>query len=104
MSQTAPILDYHPASEKRSLLALYRAIPLYLRILIALIVGVVAGVLFGERVSFLHWVSAIILRFLGAIAPALILVAVIDSILNANIKGRGAARMVYLLILNTLVA
>lgn len=104
MSQSAPILDYHPHAEKRSLLSLYRAVPLYLRIVIALTLGVIAGVLLRERATPFHWISAIILRFLGAVAPALILVAVIDSILNANIKGRGAARMIYLLILNTLVA
>lgn len=104
MSEPAPILDYHPDTEERSLLKLYRSVPLYLRILIGLILGLVAGILLGEKAEPLHWVSAIILRFLGALAPALILVAVIDSILNANIKGRGAARMLCLLVLNTLVA
>jgi len=104
MSEPAPILDYHPAADKRSLLTLYRSIPLYLRIVVALILGIILGLLLGENATPFHWVSAIILRFLGALAPALILVAVIDSIINANIKGTGAARMVYLLILNTLVA
>ena len=104
MSESEPILDYHPSTSRRSLLTLYRAVPLYLRIVIALAIGILLGVLLGERAEPLHWISQIILRFLGALAPALILVAVIDSILNADIKGRGAARMIYLLILNTLVA
>lgn len=104
MSEPAPILDYHPHPEERSLLTIYRSIPLYLRILTSLILGLIAGILLGKNAEPLHWVSAIILRFLGALAPALILVAVIDSILNANIKGRGAAKLLYLLVLNTLVA
>lgn len=109
MSENAPILDYRgplPADEEtsHSLLEMYRKVPLYIRILIALALGVAIGTIFGGRVVWLHWISAIILRFLGALAPALILVAVIDSILNANIQGRGAARLLYLLLINTLVA
>jgi DAACS family dicarboxylate/amino acid:cation (Na+ or H+) symporter len=60
--------------------------------------------LLGHRAEHLKIVSQIILRFLGALAPALILVAVIDAILNAQIRGGSAGRMVRLLILNTLVA
>ena len=82
----------------------YRAVPLYLRILIGLLLGIAIGLLLGERAEWLKFVSQIILRFLGALAPALILVAVIDAIVNANIKGRGAAHMVFLLVLNTIVA
>jgi Na+/H+-dicarboxylate symporter len=104
MSQQAPhILDYHGKHEQ-SLMARYRAVPLYLRILIGLVLGVTIGLLFGDRVEWMKLVSQVILRFLGALAPALILVAVIDSIVNANIKGRGAAHMVFLLVLNTVVA
>jgi Na+/H+-dicarboxylate symporter len=90
--------------QPRGLLALYRSVPLYVRILVALIVGVILGELLGERTEPMKWVSHIILRFLGALAPALILVAVMDSILNAKIQGRGAARLAFLLVLNTLVA
>src|SRR5260221_14187965 len=104
MPQSPPILDYHPAEKQRTLLGLYRAVPLYLRILVGLALGVVIGLLLGQRAEHLKFVSQIILRCLGALAPALILVAVIDSILNANIKGRGAAHLAFLLVLNTLVA
>jgi Na+/H+-dicarboxylate symporter len=103
MPPLPPILDYAP-HEKRTLLSLYRSIPLYLRILIGLALGVLIGMLLGSRAEHLKFVSQIILRCLGALAPALILVAVIDSILNANVKGRGAAHLAFLLILNTTVA
>src|SRR6266700_7484304 len=104
MTQPDRILDYHPAEKSFSLLRLYRSVPLYLRILVALGIGIALGVLLGPNAEPLKWVSQIILRFLGALAPALILVAVIDSILNANIHGRSAGRLIYLLALNTLVA
>ena len=104
MTQSDRILDYHPAQEGFSLLRFYRSVPLYVRILVALAIGIGLGALLGEDAEPLKWVSQIILRFLGALAPALILVAVIDSILNANIHGRSAGRLVYLLALNTLIA
>jgi DAACS family dicarboxylate/amino acid:cation (Na+ or H+) symporter len=103
MPPLPPILDYAP-HEKRTLLSLYRSVPLYLRILVGLALGVAIGLLLGDRAEHLKVVSQIILRCLGALAPALILVAVIDSILNANVKGRGAAHLAFLLILNTVVA
>jgi Na+/H+-dicarboxylate symporter len=110
MNPNPPILDYDSRSkpgqdpEGRSLLRLYRSVPLYLRILVGLALGVGVGVILGPRAENLKVVSQIILRCLGALAPALILVAVIDSILNANVKGRGAAHLAFLLILNTTVA
>jgi DAACS family dicarboxylate/amino acid:cation (Na+ or H+) symporter len=104
MSESAPIPDYHAKPPPHSLLGHYRAFPLYIRIVIGLVIGIVIGVTWGEGAVRLKFVSQIILRFLGALAPALILVAVIDAILNAQIRGGQAARMIRLLILNTLVA
>jgi DAACS family dicarboxylate/amino acid:cation (Na+ or H+) symporter len=45
-----------------------------------------------------------ILRLLGAIAPPLILVAVSRALLGANVRGRLAGRLFFLLALNTMVA
>src|SRR3954469_16263225 len=104
MSESAPILNYQPKAAHKSLLGRYRAVPLYLRIVIALLLGIGVGLLLGERAEPMKVVSQIILRFLGALAPALILVAVIDAILNAQIRGGSASRMIRLLVLNTLVA
>lgn len=98
------LLENGQKPSPQGFLAIYRAVPLYVRILGALIVGVSLGLLLGESADPMQWVSRIILRFLGALAPALILVAVMDSILNAKMQGRGAARLAFLLILNTTVA
>jgi DAACS family dicarboxylate/amino acid:cation (Na+ or H+) symporter len=48
--------------------------------------------------------ARIILRLLGAIAPPLILVAVSRALLGANVRGRLAGKMFFLLALNTIVA
>ena len=48
--------------------------------------------------------SRLILRLLGALAPPLILFAVVRVLMTSEIKGRMAARLIGLLVLNTLVA
>src|SRR5438477_6802190 len=85
----------HP---RRSLLRL----PLYLQILIALILGVGAGlVLRKDWAEDFNIPAQIILRLLGAIAPPLILVAVVRALVSAKVRGRLAGQMFFLLALNT---
>jgi Na+/H+-dicarboxylate symporter len=79
-------------------------IPLYLRILIGLVFGVVTGLLLGATAQPLDWPAKLILRLLGALAPVLILVAVVRAIMTADIQGRLALRMLGLLLLNTIMA
>ena len=78
--------------------------PLYLRILGAVVVGVLTGLLLGARAGSLEIPSKVVLRLLGALAAPLILLAVIQALMNARISGRTGLRMVGLLILNTLMA
>ena len=89
---------------KIGLLSRWHDTPLYLRIIGALVLGVLAGVLLGENAAPLAIPSKLILRLLGALAPALILVAVVHALMTAQLQGRMASRLVGLLILNTLVA
>src|SRR5205085_5378285 len=85
-------------------LAWWHETPLYLRIMGALALGVVAGLLLGQRAAVLALPSQLILRMMGALAPPLILVAVIRSLMTAQLPGHVARRMAGLLLLNTLVA
>jgi DAACS family dicarboxylate/amino acid:cation (Na+ or H+) symporter len=78
--------------------------PLYLRILVGLALGAGCGLVLGPNAAPLDWVAQIILRVLGALAPALILLAVLRAIMTAEIHGRIAARIGALLLLNTIVA
>ena len=48
--------------------------------------------------------ARLIIRLLGALAPPLILLAVIQALMHARIRGRQAARLGFLLLLNTTVA
>ncbi|MCO6043579.1 dicarboxylate/amino acid:cation symporter [Aeoliella sp. ICT_H6.2] len=91
-------------SPPQGALARWNAIPLYLRIVIALVLGVVAGLLLGERARVLEIPSQVILQLLGALAPPLILVAVTHVLMTSEVRGKQAARLFFLLILNTCVA
>lgn len=78
--------------------------PLYARILVGLVLGVVAGLALGPSAKPLDWPARIVLRVLGALAPVLILVAVVKAIMTADVRGKTALRMAGLLVLNTLTA
>src|SRR5439155_7017924 len=84
---------------------LLRRIPLYVQIVIALIIGVAAGeVIPASWTQRLAIPARMLLRFLGAVAPPLILIAVMRALITAQVRGRLAGKMFFLLALNTLVA
>src|SRR6478752_7984303 len=79
-------------------------LPLYARIVVCMALGVVAGLLLGPTTKPLDLIAQLVLRVLGALAPALILVAVVHAIMTAEIRGRVALRIGALLVVNTTVA
>jgi DAACS family dicarboxylate/amino acid:cation (Na+ or H+) symporter len=94
----------HEASAPRRFISQWARTPLYLQILIGLVLGAVTGLVLGPRAGWLDLPSRLILRLLGALAPPLILVAVVRALMTAQVRGRLALRMVGLLALNTVVA
>ncbi len=78
--------------------------PLYLRIVGAVVLGVLLGLALGEHAQALQLPSQLVLRVLGALAPPLILLAIVQALMRAEIGGRKAGRLAFLLVLNTLVA
>ena len=91
------------ASQLR-ILRWWRETPLYLRILGAVSLGVVIGLILGDSAASLAIPAKLILRVLGALAPPLILFAIVHALMHAHV-GRGQAlRLISLLLVNTLVA
>jgi DAACS family dicarboxylate/amino acid:cation (Na+ or H+) symporter len=82
----------------------WQSIPLYLRIIAAVVLGVATGMLLGEDAAFLETPCKLLLRLLGALAPPLILLAIVNALLHAQVEGRTGLKLVRLLVLNTLVA
>jgi DAACS family dicarboxylate/amino acid:cation (Na+ or H+) symporter len=94
-----------PVHHKKSgLLAAWHRTPLYLRIVGALLLGVLAGVLLGKNSAALAVPGMLVLQLLGALAPALILAAIAHALMTAKLEKGTAARLIRLLLLNTLVA
>jgi Na+/H+-dicarboxylate symporter len=87
-----------------SLIAWWRDTPLYWRIVVALVLGVVAGLVLGSNAAGLAVPGQLVLRLLGALAPALILAAIVHTFMTTHLGGSLAARLPRLLLLNTLVA
>ena len=85
-------------------MARWQSIPLYARIVIALILGVIAGFVLGPQSSALAVPGKLVLRLLGALAPALILTAIVHTFMTTQLGGPLAVRLPRLLLLNTLVA
>jgi Na+/H+-dicarboxylate symporter len=92
------------ADTNPGLLARWQAIPLYLRILGAGVLGIVVGLLLGEQAVILETPSRIVLTLLAALAAPIVLVAVIQAIAKADFPRGTAPRLLFLLLLNTLVA
>ena len=85
----------------------YQRIPLYLKIIVAMILGSFLGV-FGKKAGFdsanLKWISDLVLRMLRLLATPLIFSAVLSSIVTANVTGKKAGRLMFLLTTNSTVA
>ncbi len=92
------------SASSTGLIARWQAIPLYARIVIALVLGLLAGLVLGSDAAVLAVPGKLVLRLLGALAPALILAAIVHTFMTTQLGGPLAARLPKLLLLNTLVA
>jgi Na+/H+-dicarboxylate symporter len=85
-------------------LARWQAIPLYLRILGGVVLGIVAGLALGDKAQPLIIPSRVILQLLTALAGPLVLLAVVHALMNTQLPKGSAVRLLSLLLLNTVVA
>jgi len=88
----------------KGLLSAWSGIPLYLRILIGLVLGIIVGLWLGPRAEKFDIPAKLVLRVLGSLAPPIVLLAVINALLKADVRGKSAGKMGMLLVLNTCVA
>lgn len=110
----------------------WQKIPLYLRILLGVVLGVILGLALyqepppapvkppareavaqpakppltwrGKAIIAVETPAKLVLRVLGALAPPLVFLAVIQALVHARLPRGSASRLVGLLVLNTLVA
>lgn len=82
----------------------WQALPLYVRILVMVVLGLTCGLVLGKEAAFLKLPSSLILQLLGVLASPLILLAIVQTLMHAEIPKYQGLRLVMLLVLNTLVA
>jgi DAACS family dicarboxylate/amino acid:cation (Na+ or H+) symporter len=82
----------------------WRETPLYVRILAAVLLGVIAGALLGAGAAPLATPAKLVLRILGALAPPLILFAIVQALMSAPLGGGQTFRLITLLLVNTVAA
>ena len=93
-----------PKSQSKGWLDRWNAIPLYVRIVLAMMLGLVTGLVLREHALIFEIPSKVILQLFGALAPPLILIAVTHVLMTTQISGKTAGRLAFLLLLNTTVA
>ena len=86
------------------LLAWWNRTPLYQRILGGMVLGVFTGLALGIQAEPLAIPSKLVLRVLGALAPPLILLAIVQALITTKFEKGTAPRLIRLLALNTIVA
>ena len=85
-------------------LSFWTRTPLYARILVALTLGMITGLIIGPRVAWMKEISGMVLSLLRALATPLILLAILHALLRTEIGGKMARRMGVYLVTNTLAA
>ena len=70
-----------------------RKLPLAAKILVAMLLGIVAGLVLGERADPLAKLGALIIDMIKGLAGPLLLFAVIDAFLRTEIRARSGARL-----------
>jgi Na+/H+-dicarboxylate symporter len=78
--------------------------PLYLRIVIGVVLGVVVGVVSGKRALVLEIPSKLVMQLFTAVAAPLVLLAIVQALMQAELPKGSARRLITLLLTNTLVA
>jgi Na+/H+-dicarboxylate symporter len=94
----------HDGAKHSGPLGWYHRTPLYVRIMIALIIGAIVGKLMGPKAAKFKPFSDIVLQLLRLLATPLIFVAVVHALMKAHATGKTAGKLAWFLMSNTVVA
>src|SRR5438132_12236235 len=81
-----------------------RAVPLYARILIGVVLGIITGATLRERAAVLSDAGMLVITLLKTLATPLILFAVLDAFLRTRIPARKGFRLLAISLTNATVA
>ena len=105
----APLPNSPASAGSRTILSVWQGVPLYLRILGGVALGLLVGVALNyfelqAAITALEIPSKLVLQLLGALASPLILLAVMQALMHAKIPPGAGFQLLGLLLLNTVVA
>ncbi len=81
-----------------------RQLPLAARIVVAMILGMIAGMILGERAEPLRKLGSLIIDMIKGLAGPLLLFAVIDAFLRTEVRARSGAVLVAIALVNAAIA
>jgi DAACS family dicarboxylate/amino acid:cation (Na+ or H+) symporter len=79
-------------------------LPLYMQTLIAMVAGLIAGLLVGEPILELAPISKWLIEIIKAAAIPLLFLAILDGILRLEFKGKGLGRLAFIIVFNATCA
>jgi DAACS family dicarboxylate/amino acid:cation (Na+ or H+) symporter len=79
-------------------------LPLYVWVIVAVLLAIPTGMVFGQSASQLELLPKLILRALTALAAPLVVFAILSAIVTNEVKGRVGGLMMIFYLINTLVA
>jgi len=82
----------------------FGGLPLYVWVIVAVLVAIPTGMVWGEGATRLELLPKLILRALTALAAPLVVFAILSAIVTNEVKGRLGALMMVFYLINTLVA
>jgi len=82
----------------------YLRLPLFVKIIVAAILGGVLGHVVGKDAAHLKPVSDLVLQLLRLLATPLIFLSIVHSILRADVQGKAVGRLAWVLLSNTAIA
>ena len=83
-------------ASQQGLIGKWIAIPLYWRILASMVLGLILGLVLGENAEIFRPFSQVILQLLGALAPPLILIAVVHVLMTSNIPKGSVLSLIHI--------
>lgn len=81
-----------------------RGIPLYLQILLAMVVGLVTGLVLGARASVLGQFGTILIQMIRVMAAPLLFFAIVDAFIRSEMEGRRGLWLAVICTVNTAAA
>lgn len=75
-------------------------LPLYLQTLVAMLLGVAAGLLFGPSLGWMSQVAKFIIQWIQALATPLLFAAIFEAVLSGQFRGKGVRSMIVVCLVN----